>query len=326
VGRLVALTLLVAPATGAAQGTGADAAAAEALYRDGSAEMEAGKYDSACPKLEESFRLDPATGALLTLAACLERSGKVASAWVRYLDVEARAQRENDKDRATVAHDKAAQLAPRLPRLRVVLSDHVLSLPGIEVKRDGTPIAVATLSSALPVDPGSHVVEISASGHAPARRDVTLAEGRTDEVRVDELAIVDAVAPPPATEPPPPTDDGGLSSVQIGGIVVGGAGLAALGVGFAFGAIASGRTTDLEDDFGYRASDGACTRGDAAACQAAYDDAKSAATLSTVLVIGGSVLTAAGVVMVLVGGEDRSDDARVEVVPGLAGATLRGRL
>src|SRR5262245_38278640 len=67
-----------------------DAAAAEVLFEAGKNLMERGDYAAACPKFEESYRLDPATGALFALALCHERAGKIATAWVEYMEVAGR--------------------------------------------------------------------------------------------------------------------------------------------------------------------------------------------------------------------------------------------
>src|SRR6478752_1211600 len=75
-----------------------DAATAEALFRDGRALMEAGNYKDACPKLEESYAQDPATGTLLALGICQEHVGKTASAWATYSEVATRAKRDGRAD------------------------------------------------------------------------------------------------------------------------------------------------------------------------------------------------------------------------------------
>src|SRR6185436_7071846 len=58
-----------------------DPAAGEALFREGRRFMKSRDFASACPKLEESLRLDPATGTLVNLADCEEQIGRTASAW-----------------------------------------------------------------------------------------------------------------------------------------------------------------------------------------------------------------------------------------------------
>src|SRR5204863_10189231 len=93
---LCATTLYFSLAT--SQAHAGDAATAEALFREGRALMEAGNYKAACPKLEESYAQDPATGTLLALGICQERAGLTASAWATYSDAATRAKRDGRAD------------------------------------------------------------------------------------------------------------------------------------------------------------------------------------------------------------------------------------
>ena len=67
---LVSVAVLGASLTVPGVSVARDAIMAEALFREGRALMDAGNYDSACPKLAESYSQDPATGTLLALALC----------------------------------------------------------------------------------------------------------------------------------------------------------------------------------------------------------------------------------------------------------------
>lgn len=313
----------------AAQTNAAQAAAAEALYDEGTKLLEAGNAAAACPKLAESFRLDPALGALLSLAVCRERAGQLASAWVTYLDVVARAKASGDAERAGVAKERADALAPRLPRLTIELGSAVTSLPGVKVTRDGQSVDPAVASTAIPVDPGEHVVTVTATGRGTVEKRVLAAEGATIRVSVDEVPAAEAPAapttPPPSEGGPSEEGTGGLSSLQVTGLITGGVGVVALGVGLAFGAVAMGAQGEL-DDRGYNPDSGVCST-DPGACPGFYDDASGAATLSTVFVIAGTTLAAAGVVLVLVGGDEApTEGARLDLVPSLGGLTMRGAL
>ena len=64
-----------------------DPAAAQALFDQGQALVNAGKPEEACPKLAESYRLDPGIGTQFHLAACHELEGRIASAWAEFLEV-----------------------------------------------------------------------------------------------------------------------------------------------------------------------------------------------------------------------------------------------
>src|SRR5262245_52435554 len=71
-----------------------DAALAEELFRAAKALMTEGRNVEACPKLAESYRLDPAGGTLLTLALCHETTGRTASAWADFTNAIALAKRD----------------------------------------------------------------------------------------------------------------------------------------------------------------------------------------------------------------------------------------
>src|SRR5262249_59482100 len=81
-------------------------AAAAALFEDGRRLMGEGKYTEACPKLEESQRMDPGAGTLYQVSVCYEAIGRTASAWVGFRDVANMAMLAGQPDRAKVARGR----------------------------------------------------------------------------------------------------------------------------------------------------------------------------------------------------------------------------
>ncbi|HHH27793.1 MAG TPA: hypothetical protein ENK57_05530, partial [Polyangiaceae bacterium] len=98
---------------------------AEILFDQGLKDMLAGKYDTACPALAESFRLDPAPGALFTLAECEMGRGRLATAQTHYRDFLDRVERmteegkERQQQRVDVANEKLGELEGRVPTLTI---------------------------------------------------------------------------------------------------------------------------------------------------------------------------------------------------------------
>src|SRR5689334_17798166 len=114
-------------------------AAAQALFDQGKALMTAGKTSEACPKFEESYKLDPGSGTLINLAACYERAGRLASAWGTYQEAAAFATRDGNEARSRGARDLAAALAPKLSRLTLEIPPDS-RVSGLVVTRDGVDV------------------------------------------------------------------------------------------------------------------------------------------------------------------------------------------
>ncbi len=282
----VAAFLVVSPA--AADGN--DAAAA-ALFDQGLAEMEASHFETACPKLAESFHLDPRAGTLFTLAECEARAGKVASALTHYGDYQARfarmtaQERVKQKERPAIAERQVAALRPRVPELTINVRG---ALPeGAVVKRDGVALGAPSLGTPFPLDPGPHEVSIVLADGTATREALVLHDA---EKKLIELAPPRGRAPTsvpaPVTAPPSPPARGGHFGLTI---AAGALSLAGLGVGTVAGVATLGKKSTIDAN---------CV---GTACNVAGKDAADAARtlglISTVGFIVGGAFAAAAVVL-----------------------------
>jgi hypothetical protein len=222
-----------------------DSAAARALFAEGRSLMKDDRYAEACPKFEESLRLDHGMGTQFNLAHCWEKLGRTASAWALFLDVAAAAKASNQQQREAAARERAKALEPRLTRLRI----DIPSAPAeAKVERDGHDVGKAAWGMAVPVDPGTHVVSVSAPGKNTWTDEIDVpATSRTFSVTVP--ALTDAPAPvaapvgdieaAPTNAPPVEADvesvrGGGSNAQSVAAWVVGGVGLAAVATGTVF--------------------------------------------------------------------------------------------
>jgi hypothetical protein len=246
---------------------------AEAAFDRGLADMEAGRYETGCPALAESFRLDPKPGALFTQATCEARWGKLATAVAHYEEFLQRvaalppAERARHEGREEAARAQLAELSPRVPRLTLVLPP---SAPrGTAVTLDGTPLDAARLGAEMPVDPGEHTITTRAPGRPAHALKVVADAGRA-------ARVVLTVPPEPATATPAP-------SRRPLAYAAGGLGVAGLLVGAIAGSLAIGRRSVVDAHCTGRACD--------AEGKAAGDAGKTLAAVSTV----GFVVGAAGI-------------------------------
>jgi hypothetical protein len=248
--RTLAAAAALGVCTLAAPARAQDAAAAKALFERGVGEMTAGHYVTACPALEQSYKLDPRPGTLFTLAECEAKGGRLATAITRYDDylalygrlTEEQLRKQGDRDK--VALRQKAALGARVPALTLSLPPG--APPGTVVRRDGAELAVTALGVAFPVDPGEHVLTTQAPGGALAEVRVTLAEGEKKQVilPVKDASSAQASAPLASPSPAPgaeaPAADHGPGPRRTAVYVTGGVGVAGLVVGAVTGALTLG--------------------------------------------------------------------------------------
>lgn len=244
-GCVVALAL----AAGTAHAEGRDPVAAQALFDDGRRLMAAGQTAEACPKFAESQRLDPGIGTAFNLADCYEKTGHVASAWALFLEVVSQARASGESDREAAAKTRATRLEPRLPKLRIRVSQES-RLTGLEITRDGVTVGQAQWDSMVPVDPGSHEIIAKAPGRQTYSRTVKAEEGVVLDFELPVLApgaappsaSADGATPPPHDEPVKKSESSGPSGWVYG---LGAVGVVGLGIGttFAFMAMSDNKSS-----------------------------------------------------------------------------------
>jgi len=304
------------------QKAGSDLAVAESLFREGKAAMREKRYEEACSKFAESMRLDPQMGTLLNLAACHEASGKTASAWGEFNEVMAQANRTGQTSRVEFAKQHAAAVEGKLSRVKFVSAPPPSA--SATVKIDGKAVGAGALGTSIPMDPGSHRIEVSASGKRS--RDVTFEVPQgpsTTEIQVPALEDA-SVAAAPSEEPvrtKEPSRPSGSGKRTLG-FVLGGVGIAGLAAGAVFGVVYLGKKDDYNQ----------CTGFCGGTAQSDQDQKSSAQTMgwiSTAAFGVGIAGLAAGTILILTSKPAAAEkSARMRVVPLLSlqrgGVSLEG--
>ena len=281
-------------------------AAAQALFDDAKTLMKNGDYASACPKLDESQRLQPAGGTLMFIGLCREGEGKTATAWAKFNEALSAARRDSRPDRERVAHEHIEALSPKLTRLSIALSDAAKGIQGLEIRRDGEIVPADILGTPIPVDPGSHAIRATAPGMKAWETSAkTAGDGATATVTVPLLERDPdaAVVPPPVPVPVPPpmgapfpvapatdTPPAGRTQRTVA-VVVGGAGVVLLGVGTYFGVTALSKKGDESAQ---------CPGGSSSPCNStgvslSHDAVNDGNVSSVLLGVGAAAVITAGV-------------------------------
>ncbi len=295
--------------------SGQDVSAAKALFEKGIDDLQAGKLDTACPAIAESYRLDPRPGTLFALAECFGKAGKTASAVARYEDYLSTfgrmtpAEQAKQHGRDASAREQHDRLKPHVPLLTLRLADG--SPPGTTVSRDGVELGRAVFGIALPVDPGQHTVVTQAPG-GPATSEIVMlaADDKKDVTLKVKGAEPGAATGPGMVSPAPPPGGGGAGAAsppvvpdqpeprgngqRTAGFVVGGVGAVGLVVGAITGGLTLAKKSTISSNCNLVTK--VCQNSTG---QDAVSAAQTTGLVSTVAFIGGGVLLAGGVVVIV---------------------------
>jgi hypothetical protein len=322
-------------------------AAAEQLYDEAKRLLASGHYAEACPKLEQSQKLDPGLGTQFHLADCWQHVGRTASAWALFREVVSNARAAGQAGRERVARERADALEPFLSKLAIA-PGVASTIAGLVIHRDGTEVPREAWGSPVPVDPGTHEVRATAPSKQAWQSSVEV-EGQGKVVTIDVPLLADAATggtpapvPPsqPAPVPPPPSTarrDVGVTSAMpaseqpvlqnrggtqraVGWVLVG-AGLVGVGVGVYFGA----RWMQDHEAAGLHCPGGACdsigiASNDDADSQARYVLASAGGGLAA-LILGTVLVATAPSPRLVPAGTARLDVAPI-VGPGASGLAL----
>jgi len=187
------LLLSVSLWSSGADAQGGAAATADSLFRDARALMKRGEFAQACPKLAESQRLDRAAGTAVNLSDCWAKLGRHADSLAALR--EALDLMTPGDTRIAPVKEQIAALDKRVPRLTIRRAPDAPA--GLELQLDEISLGAGSLGSALPVNPGEHVVVARAPGWSEKKYSVSLAES--------ESRVIDVTAGPKLSEEPSPS-------------------------------------------------------------------------------------------------------------------------
>ncbi len=283
--------LIALPAHGAP--TPAEKAAAEALFDEGTALMEAKNFSAACAKFEASGAIEAGLGVKLWLADCYDRVGRSASAWALFTEAAALAHQSGQDDRERAASERATELEARLSRLELKVPSEGLP-EGLVVMLNGVETPRASLGSALPVDPGVQRVSLRAPGYHPVNLESEVPAGPAT-VSLDLPVLKPAPRSTHRTlsrAPVKPPEPG--STQRTLGYTIGTLGLLSIGGG----SFLAYRAHSLNED-----SRAHCLVEEPNACSAEgaslRDQARNFGNVATGVLVAGGALTATGIVLLL---------------------------
>lgn len=233
---LAIASCLIVPRLSNAQEVAADTKA-EQLFNEATALAEKGAFSEACPKFEESQKLDPGLGTQFNLALCYESLGRLGSAWRNFRAVEKIAHATGKKGREDAAHQKVVALTAKVGHLVIDAADG-----DVIVKVDGE-VLDHDAWAFWAVDPGPHSVDATAAAKKPWHADVDVAATPGTEIKlsIPKLLVAQETITREITKEK--TDP-----KRIAGFIAGGVGLVGVATAVVTGIIVLGDAATAKED------------------------------------------------------------------------------
>ncbi len=210
---------------------------ARALFKEATVLRERGRFGEAAEKLKEAVEIKETPGLYFHLAHCYDEMGRLVEA-ARAYDRADELIRQGVKAPvvAKLLIPTRASLRERTPTISLQIS---VAERDVRATLDGGDVPANALRAALPLDPGTHRLVVTAPGRVPFTTDILLSEGDARIVQVVLAPVAPSPSPPPpakgSVERRPPdsaskSDDGpdlrdavliGASAVTVGGLIVG---------------------------------------------------------------------------------------------------------
>jgi serine/threonine-protein kinase len=312
---------------------------ADALFKEGKKLMADKRYAEACPKLEQSMKLDPGIGTELNIGKCYEDWGRIGKALIAYKRALDMANEAKDK-RVPQIQELVDGLDSQAPRLTIKLPSGA-SADGVKVTLDGD--VITTFGTALIVDPGPKTIEYTVDDGPKKSKTVPVDRGGDSEVTLD--IPKDRVAKKPGSgksqKPGGDKSNGGTKTgdiatppapgrnMRLGGIVLGGAGVLAVGVSSIMTLSARGQYNDALEMHCMGVKNMCDPEG-----LMTTADARSTANTATIIFVAGIAMVGGGVALYMLAPkgaartESQNETARY-IVPSVtkdgAGVVFGGR-
>lgn len=297
--------------------TAADKASADALFDKGQKLIrkpnDTAAWATACELFDASVKKFTQLGAQIALANCYEKIGKTASALGAFRAALSTATKIHDSRQQRIEQDITA-LEAKLSKI-VIRLETINRVTGLTVKCDGVEITPAEFGSAVPIDPGEHVVEASAPGRIAWSTRMSIPS--TPGIVEIPIPILEKV----------PHLDNSQRIRRISSYIIG-SGIAAVGVSAIFGTVAYVKWNTAEKNHCYDAD-----RCDPRGLKLAHD-ARTWGHMSTGTFLFGAGAAAAGTIIWLTArsvgsGEMRPANATAphlipNVGPAQVGLTIHG--
>jgi hypothetical protein len=232
VAPLVAPAALLCAGIASAEDTPTPAAlkAARELFMAAEKDEDAQRWSDALEKLQRVAQVRLTSGVRYHTALCEEHLGHLVAALNDYKAAADQARAENAADVLRLVGKRIADATERTPQVVVVV---VPTAPDAIVLIDGQPVAAG---ASVPVDPGTHTIDASATGRSGSSTTVTVQERDATRIEVKLEPITPPLPPTPAiarpesrpvvpeVAPPKPRTLTIVAAATAAGLAVGGLG------------------------------------------------------------------------------------------------------